>query len=101
MEDTTRGHVYKIGNEGEGTQELRFVRKGPKSPEDSSLEVVEDGTTTEAVIEVLIDRLTFLDNRVESDFNKRAIQSLTDARTALIERSLDREAREVEGTNKA
>ena len=52
------------------------------------------------MIEVLIDRLTFLDNRVESDFNKRAIQSLTDARTALIEREADREKRGVEGTTK-
>lgn len=99
MEDMNRGHVYTIGNDGRGTQELRFVRKA--MAEDGELKVVEDGTTTEAVIEVLIDRLAFLDNQLESDFNKRAIQSLTDARTALEERTADREKREVEGTDKA
>ena len=96
--------MYTVKNEGEGSQEIRFVRKGMMEPEGSTvpvLSVIEEGTTTEAVIEVLIDRLSFLDNQVPSDYNKKAIQGLTDARTALEERTADREKREVEGTNQA
>lgn len=101
--DTTRGHSYQLKNVGDGHQTLTFIRKVP-NPEAkfdvATMETVEDGTTTEEVIEVLIDRLTFLDNQVESEHNKKAIQSLTDARTALEEHTADRQKREVEGTNK-
>jgi len=98
MDDNNRGHIYKLSNHGEGEQELSFVKRSPKSEEDKTLETVREGTTIEAVIEALMDRLQFLENQVTSPYNLRAMQSLTDARTALEERTADRVKREVEGT---
>ena len=95
-----KGHLYRLENEGEGSQELRFVKK-EKGAQGDGLVITHNGTTTEAVIEALVDRLSYLHEQLPDDFTARAIQSLTDARTALEERTADRQAREVEGADKA
>lgn len=101
MDTPLRGYEYEVKNFDKGSQTIKFIKRAPTTPESKELETIQDGTTNEAVIEVLIDRLSFLDNLMPSPYNKKAIQSLTDARTALEERTADREKREVEGTHQA
>lgn len=59
--------------------------------------VLKRGTTTEQVIEVLIDRLEHLETLVPCKQNLSAIKSLKAALKSLEERSADRAKRGVEG----
>ena len=96
MRTITQGHVYELDNfDGEDVQTLRFIHK---ENQDGKLVTVENGTTNEQVIAVLIDRLQFLDTIMPSDFNKVAIQHLDEALLSLQNRTADREQRAVEGT---
>lgn len=95
------GYAYDLNNVDGGEQVLLFIKKAPKTPEDSTLETVQNGTTNEAVIAVAIDRLKFLDGLMPSDFNKDAIMHLEAALSALESRTADRKQREVEGTHQA
>lgn len=85
------GHVYELDTTGAAhTQTLRFV----EGPADNR---IGDGVTSEEVIMVMIDRVTFLDSQSPSDFNKQAIAGLNQALSALEARTADRTARGVEG----
>jgi hypothetical protein len=61
------------------------------------------GAFVEDVIEAAIERLTFYQTAADGRFackeNERAIVALTEAKLALTERTLIREARGVEGTH--
>ena len=60
----------------------------------------DEGASVETIIAVCIDRLRFYQTgRFPSEFNKRAIAHLTNAISALDERTADREQRGVEGTH--
>lgn len=100
---TDQGYTYELDNvDGGQPQTLQFIRKVPTTPNDGSpLETMINGTTNEAVIDVLIDRIKFLDDIMHSDFNTDAIQHLEAALLALQNRTADREARSVEGTSQA
>jgi hypothetical protein len=96
------GHVYSLhGVEkgAEGAQGLVFIKK---EVDDTTnvLVTAHDGTTNEAVLEVLIDRLTFLNRRVPSEHNETAIDRLNDALRALRARTEDRVERGVEGSDR-
>lgn len=93
------GHSYAIANAENGTQPLLFIRKKPAADGSGALITAQDGTTTEAVIEVLIDRLEYLNTLVPSEYNDAALDHLTNALAALEERQSDRQTRGVEGTN--
>ena len=67
---------------------------------DDTLEELDDGTTTEEVIMVLMDRLTFLNAKLPSAHNTRAIFNLRRALDELHARTADRVRRGVEGTAK-
>lgn len=61
-----------------------------------------NGTTIEAVLDVLINRLQgFQRGPFSNDYNALAIQHMVTARQALERRTADRVARGVEGTNSA
>lgn len=98
-ETIERGYIYELANSGEGSQTLRFIKKVPTSPNHTTLDILEDGTTNEVVLAVIIDRLQFLDELVPSDFNKDAIMHVQAALSALESRTADRVKREVEGTH--
>lgn len=97
------GHSYDLHNvEGgaDSVQRLDFIRKD-KDAETGELKTVNNGTTNEAVIEVLIHRMKVLDERMPSEFNGQAIACLEGALAALEARTAERTERGVEGTHEA
>lgn len=94
------GHEYEVssqdGKKVMGT--IFFIQKKPNAK--GVLELVKNGTTTEEVLKVLIDRVEHLDTKVPSKENKAAIKSLKNALTNLENRTADRIKRGVVGTNK-
>ena len=99
MKTVVPGYVYELASHKPNgvAQILEFVHKAAV---DDSLEEVDDGTTTEEVIMVLMDRLTFLNAKLPSAHNTRAIFNLRRALEELHARTADRVKRGVEGTAK-
>jgi hypothetical protein len=91
------GHTYELAHhEGDGVELVHFIKKAPI--DEGELETVQDGTTNEAIISMLIDRLQFLNEKMHSPKNDEAIKHLHLAFEALSARTADREERGVEGT---
>jgi len=63
--------------------------------------VLQAGVTNEQVLEVLINRLEYVEGQVPSDFNRAALAFLREALKMLEARTADRERRGVEGTREA
>lgn len=98
MQATVSGHKYEVSNVENGVQTIAFIHKEEK---DGVLETVEDGTTNEEVIAVLIDRLQFLQSKLSSRETALAITKLEEALMWLEKRTADRQKRGVEGTHTA
>lgn len=98
MRAITPGHFYALKNfeNGAESQTLRFIEK-----EGEPLKTVHDGTTNEEVLEMLIDRLRFLGNKLPSRENSIAVTKCEEALMWLNKRTAERKARGVEGTHKA
>lgn len=112
----TPGHKYELENfenkKGIG-QALQFIQKEPIPDEhipnaDGSVTVVPggfktvcDGTTNEEVLEVLIDRMQFVNAKHRCLENDLVIMKLTESLALLNKRTADRQKRGVEGTNNA
>lgn len=102
------GHVYdaldtELSEEPGHINKTRivFMRKEPRQPGDGELEVTLEGTTTEAIVGILIDRMQYLQEKVPCEENKSVLQGLFKARDWLDKRTKNRQERGVEGTNKA
>lgn len=96
------GHTYELVNHETGTtQTLLFVKKKPEPAEGEPdrMVMVQEGTTNEAVISMLIDRMQVLNETMPSSYNEEAIKHLHLAFEALQARTADREERGVEGTH--
>lgn len=91
------GHNYVLNNVENGTQALLFIRKAPDA--DGKLVTGTDGTTTEAVLAVLLDRLQFLNELLPSDHNDEVMSHIEQALAHLGARTNDRKERGVEGTS--
>lgn len=76
---------------------LQFIQK--EADESGELKTVRNGTTNEEVLAVLIDRLTFLNNRFPCLENEQALLALTVALGWLNKRTANRKERGVEGKN--
>jgi hypothetical protein len=61
------------------------------------LETINDGTTNEDLLEVLIDRMNYLQNKFPCRENAIAITKLDEALLWLEKRTNDRKKRQVEG----
>jgi hypothetical protein len=99
----TEGHKYELENhEARFTpgQIIQFIEKTPTG-ENGALVTVNDGTTNEEVLKVLINRLTVLGFRVPSRETSTAITKLEEALMWLEKRTANRVSRGVEGTAKA
>lgn len=101
MKVLTPGHKYLLNNfedNSEGTlkQSIQFIQK-----EGEPLKTVEDGTTNEEVLAMMIDRMNFLNNKMPGRENAIAITHLETALLWLNKRTADRIQRGVEGTHKA
>lgn len=93
------GHLYELFDVAmapPNAQELQFLEKAPD--DNGNFELVTDGTTNEAVLEVVIDRLTVLNRMLPSRQNSIAIRKLEEAVMWLNDRTAERVARGVEGS---
>lgn len=95
------GHRYELPafDNPESTsdkQTLQFVEKAPK-PNSTELELIQDGTTNEDVLEVLINRMNYLQSKFPCRENALAITNLQQALMWLEHRTKDRVNRKVEG----
>ncbi len=93
------GHEYEVssadGKKVAGV--ISFIQKKPNNK--GVLELIKNGTSTEEVIKVLIDRVEFLDTKVSGKHNKKIVKLLKEALTELEARTADRVKRGVVGTN--
>lgn len=112
MKVLTEGHKYELSNfekkDNQG-QTIQFIEKVLKQDEHiygesnvvkvikGELVTVNDGTTNEDVIEMLIDRLNYLQAKFPCKENACAITHLQEANMWLYERTRKRIAQNVEG----
>jgi len=97
MKILTDGHKYELSSlEGTNTQIIQFIEKHPKG-NTTELETIADGTTNEEVIEMLIDRINFLQSKFPCRENAIVITKLEESLMWLHKRTQDRVKRNVEG----
>ena len=100
MNILTPGHKYELAN-FERTQmpgqTLQFIEKSTFNTV-GELRTVNDGTTNEEVLAMLIDRLKFLGALLPSRENSIAVTKCEEALLWLNKRTADRIQRGVEGT---
>jgi len=104
MKIITPGHRYELSNFENpiDNQTLQFIEKRP-SPHtsDAPMETVHEGTTSEEVLRVLIDRMNHLQDKFPCRENAVVITHLETALLWLDKRTADRKARDVEGKHLA
>lgn len=113
MKVITEGHKYELSNfenkEAEG-QKIQFIEKVPETAVNTSLGrdygqvyqtgnllTVNDGTTNEEVLEMLIDRMNYLQGKFPCRENAIVITKLEESLMWLNKRTADRVKRNVEG----
>jgi hypothetical protein len=92
------GHKYELASfEGGAPQVIQFIEKIPGSLPSSSLVTVNDGTTNEEVLAMMIDRMKHLQEKFPCRENAIVITKLEESLMWLNKRTADRKARGVEG----
>jgi len=100
MKILTQGHKYELESfDGRVLQEIQFIEK-EMDQDTNLLKTINDGTTNEEVLKVLIDRLQFLNAKVPSRESSIAITKIQEGLMWLEKRTEDRADRKVEGTRK-
>lgn len=98
MKRLTSGHKYELDSfEGGPPQVLQFIEKAQVTPVSSELVTINDGTTNEEVLRVLIDRMQYLQDKFPCRENAIVITNLEESLMWLEKRTADRKARNVEG----
>ena len=101
MRAITEGHLYSLeAFEGGESQEIQFIEK-ILSLNTRELETVNDGTTNEEVLAMLIDRMQYLQKKFPCRENAIVITKLEESLMWLNKRTTDRKVRGVEGKNLA
>lgn len=104
MKTITIGHKYELYNFERNIPELnqvvQFIEKVPVSEGSVELRTVNDGTTNEEVLAMLIDRMKYLQDKAPCRENAIVITKLEEALMWLDKRTADRKARRVEGTRR-
>lgn len=99
MDKIVKGHKYLLDNfedkEGE-PQVLQFIHKKNIG---GVFTTMCDGTTNEEVLEVLIDRMQYLQEKFPCRENAIVITNLEESLMWLNKRTTNRQARGVEGKN--
>jgi hypothetical protein len=93
-------HRYELENfekKSEKGQIIQFIEKEPFVAGGTELRTVNDGTTNEEVLAVLINRLQGLYNKFPSRETALAITKIEEALMWLEKRTANRKARGVEG----
>lgn len=107
MKVITPGHKYELdhfesfGLPGLPVQTLQFIEKTPVSHGSTELRTVNDGTTNEEVLRVLIDRMQSLQAKFPCRENAIVTTKLEESLMWLEKRTRDRKARGVEGKHAA
>lgn len=102
MQVITTGHRYALDSfEGAPRQVIQFIEKVPTAEGSAELRTVNDGTTNEEVLAVLIDRLQYLNGKFPCRENALAITKLEESLMWLNKRTASRQARGVEGKHVA
>lgn len=108
MKILTIGHLYVLDNFEpnrslgpnnivENNQSLQFIEKVPLDVNKPELVTVNNGTTNEEVLAVLIDRMQYLQGKFLCRENAIVITKLEESLMWLNKRTNDRKARGVEG----
>lgn len=98
MKIITTGHKYELASfEGGPAQMLQFIEKIPVAEGSKELRTVNDGTTNEEALKVLIDRVQYLNGKFPCRENAIVITKLEEALMWLNKRTADRQTRSVEG----
>lgn len=101
MKIITPGHLYALKNFDDITtsQSLKFVQfvEEGKNEKGEVVITINDGTTNEEVLAVLIDRIQFLNAKFPCCENSIALVNIETALLWLNKRTADRQARGVEG----
>jgi len=99
MKNLIEGHRYVLDNfenkDAEG-QQLQFIQKEPIDDK-GNLKTINDGTTNEDVLEMLIDRMKYLQAKFPCRENAIVITKLEESLMWLEKRTSDRKKRNVEG----
>jgi predicted negative regulator of RcsB-dependent stress response len=100
METLTPGHKYQLTNfeDKNSFQVIQFIEKTPVAEGSTELKTVNDGTTNEELLEVLLDRLNYLQAKFPCRENALAITNAEQALMWLNRRTANRVKRGVEGT---
>jgi hypothetical protein len=94
----TPGHTYELENfEGGLPQTLKFIHKEPSTVDPTELVTITNGTTNEELLEVLLDRLNFLQSKFPCRENALAITNIEQGLLWLNRRTQNRVKRGVEG----
>lgn len=92
------GHAYQLHNiEGNEVQKIQFIQK--EDDGSGNLVTVKNGTTNEAMLQVLLDRLEFLYGKLPDPYTRKAIDLIDTALATLEARTAYRKEHNVEGTN--
>lgn len=100
MKILREAHRYELANfekKDEPGQILQFIEKEPSEVGGTELITINDGTTNEEVLEVLIDRISKLQAKFPCKENACCITHLQEGLMWLEKRTRDREKRGVEG----
>lgn len=98
---TVPGHTYLLPlfDKPEAVSIIQFIHKEPVKEGSTDMKTIKDGITNEQLLEILEDRLTFLNEKFSSRENSIAITKIQEARMWLEKRTADRKKRGVEGTH--
>lgn len=102
MKVLTPGHLYELDMfedtpNDTGNQRIQFIEKEASPFDRTQLVTINNGTTNEEVLTVLIDRLNYLQSKFPCRENALAITKLEEALLWLDKRTADRKKRNVEG----
>lgn len=105
MKVLTEGHKYELDmfestTNDSGNQTIQFIEKTQKHGDDSgTLYTVNNGTTNEEVLAMLIDRMYYLQNKFPCRENAIVITKLEESLMWLEQRTKKRIKQNVEGKN--
>lgn len=102
MKVLIEGHRYELSNfekSDEKGQVIQFIHKQPVSEGSTEMETLHDGTTNEELLEVLINRMNYLQSKFPCKANAIVITNLEESLMWLEQRTRDRLKRNVEGKN--
>lgn len=97
MQALTKGHKYELSNMESGSQVIQFIEK-EVADSDGGLKTINNGTTNEEVLKMLIDRMQYLQQKQSCRENALVITKLEESLMWLEKRTADRKSRGVEGT---